>query len=494
MFNNAGIMHPQDDNALTTEERVWDLTMDINVKGVWYGCKHAIVAMRKSGGGSIINTASFVALMGAATPQLAYTASKGAVLALTRELATVHARENIRFNSLCPGPIRTPLLMDFLDTAEKKNRRLIHVPQGRFGEAIEQAHAVVFLASDESSFVTGTDFRVDGGLASAYVTPEGEPTGVIPLSNEFIEYLKQDSIYLPHDGQPQASRIEEVDSDEEDTDYGEEETEASKPTTTTNTPHFPLIEQAIRRALEEYEAVFPKLNWSSPRDAAWISATQSLQCTSPFDVFLLLKSSDFIDHDLFHAFDGCTVPSTLKYDLILRKWYDLQPSMEFRCFVKNNRIIGISQRDGCYYPFLVEAKDDLEETIHDFFEETVLDVFPSTHYVFDVYIRRSPLKVYLVDFNPFSPTTDSLLYDWEYLEDFDLSTQEPEIRIVPSQAQANVHQGSAPQFATNRIPMEAVALSNGRSIAAFAEEFERAMLLNQQASSDSDDASDHGLF
>ncbi|CAO3702551.1 unnamed protein product [Rhizopus stolonifer] len=180
MFNNAGIMHPQDDNALNTEERIWDLTMDINVKGVWYGCKHAIVAMRKSGGGSIINTASFVAIMGAATPQLAYTASKGAVLAMTRELATVHARENIRFNSLCPGPIRTPLLMDFLNTEEKKQRRLVHVPQGRFGEAIEQAYGALFLASDESSFVTGVDFRVDGGLASAYVTPEGEPTGTLP--------------------------------------------------------------------------------------------------------------------------------------------------------------------------------------------------------------------------------------------------------------------------------------------------------------------------
>ncbi|CAO3683496.1 unnamed protein product [Rhizopus microsporus] len=180
MFNNAGIMHPQDDNALTTEERVWDLTMDINVKGVWYGCKYAIIAMRKSGGGSIINTASFVALMGAATPQLAYTASKGAVLAMTRELAMVHARENIRFNSLCPGPIRTPLLMDFLNTEEKKQRRLVHVPQGRFGEAIEQAYGALFLASDESSFVTGVDFRVDGGLASAYVTPEGEPIGPVP--------------------------------------------------------------------------------------------------------------------------------------------------------------------------------------------------------------------------------------------------------------------------------------------------------------------------
>ncbi|KAH8548457.1 hypothetical protein BGW37DRAFT_506219 [Umbelopsis sp. PMI_123] len=180
MFNNAGIMHPADDNALNTEQSIWDLTMDINVKGVWFGCKYAILAMRKCGGGSIINTASFVAIMGAATPQLAYTASKGAVLAMTRELAMVHARENIRVNSLCPGPIRTPLLMDFLNTPEKKNRRLVHVPMGRFGEPIEQAQGALFLASDDSSFVTGTDFKVDGGLCAAYVTPEGEPTGEAP--------------------------------------------------------------------------------------------------------------------------------------------------------------------------------------------------------------------------------------------------------------------------------------------------------------------------
>jgi len=142
--------------------------------------KHAIKAMLKSGGGSIINTASFVAVMGAATPQLAYTASKGAVLAMSRELAMVHARDNIRVNSLCPGPLQTPLLMDFLNTKEKKNRRMVHLPMGRFGEAIEQAQTVLFLASDESSYITGTDFLVDGGLSNAYVTPEGRTLSKAP--------------------------------------------------------------------------------------------------------------------------------------------------------------------------------------------------------------------------------------------------------------------------------------------------------------------------
>ena len=128
--------------------------------------------MRDSGGGSIVNVASFVAHMGAATPQIAYTSSKGAVLAMTRELAVIHARENIRVNALCPGPLRTELLMKFLNTEAKKQRRLVHVPMGRFGEAREMADAALYLASDESSFVTGTEFMVDGGITAAYVTPE----------------------------------------------------------------------------------------------------------------------------------------------------------------------------------------------------------------------------------------------------------------------------------------------------------------------------------
>jgi NAD(P)-dependent dehydrogenase (short-subunit alcohol dehydrogenase family) len=172
VFNNAGIMHSDDGDAVGTDEAIWDLTMDVNAKGVFLGCKHGIPALRRAGGGSIINTASFVAHLGAATPQVAYTASKGAVLALTRELAVVHAREGIRINALCPGPLRTELLMKFLDTEEKKQRRLVHIPMGRFGEAAEMAKAVLWLASDDSSYVTGTEFLVDGGITAAYVTPE----------------------------------------------------------------------------------------------------------------------------------------------------------------------------------------------------------------------------------------------------------------------------------------------------------------------------------
>jgi NAD(P)-dependent dehydrogenase (short-subunit alcohol dehydrogenase family) len=171
LFNNAGIMHSQDDDAVSTDEAVWDVTMNINAKGVFFGCKYGIPALRRAGGGAIVNTASFVAVLGAATPQVAYTASKGAVLALTRELAVVHARENIRINALCPGPLKTEMLMKFLDTDEKKQRRLVHIPLGRFGEAKEIARAALFLVSDDASYVTGTEFLVDGGITAAYVTP-----------------------------------------------------------------------------------------------------------------------------------------------------------------------------------------------------------------------------------------------------------------------------------------------------------------------------------
>ena len=172
LFNNAGIMHAKDDDAVSTDEAVWDLTLDVNAKGVFLGCKYGIPALKRAGGGSVINTASFVALLGAATPQIAYTASKGAVLAMTRELAVIHARENIRVNALCPGPLKTELLMKFLDTEAKKQRRLVHIPMGRFGEAEEMARAALWLASDESSYVTGTEFMVDGGITAAYVTPQ----------------------------------------------------------------------------------------------------------------------------------------------------------------------------------------------------------------------------------------------------------------------------------------------------------------------------------
>jgi NAD(P)-dependent dehydrogenase (short-subunit alcohol dehydrogenase family) len=172
LFNNAGIFPHKDGSVIDTDEDVWDLVMNVNLKSVFLGCKYGIPALMRAGGGSIINTASFVALMGAATSQIAYTASKGGVLSMTREVAVEFARKNIRVNALCPGPVQTPLLAELLADPARRQRRLVHVPMGRFAEAQDIAHAALFLASDESAYVNGAAFMVDGGITAAYVTAE----------------------------------------------------------------------------------------------------------------------------------------------------------------------------------------------------------------------------------------------------------------------------------------------------------------------------------
>jgi NAD(P)-dependent dehydrogenase (short-subunit alcohol dehydrogenase family) len=172
LFNNAGIFPDDDGGVLDTPPETWKRVMEVNLMGVWLGCRAAVPAMLDSGGGSIVNVASFVALVGAATAQIAYTASKGGVLSMTRELAVEYARRGIRANSICPGPIETPLLAELLSDPERRQRRLVHIPIGRFGRPEEIARAALFLASDDASFVTGSSLVVDGGITAAYVTPE----------------------------------------------------------------------------------------------------------------------------------------------------------------------------------------------------------------------------------------------------------------------------------------------------------------------------------
>ena len=171
-FNNAGISPPDDDSILTTELDAWRRVQDVNLTSVYLCCKYAIGQMHIRGGGSVINTASFVAVLGSATSQISYTASKGGVLAMSRELGVQFARERIRVNALCPGPVNTSMLQElFAKDPERAARRLVHVPMGRFAEADEIAAAVTFLASDDASFVTASTFLVDGGISAAYVTP-----------------------------------------------------------------------------------------------------------------------------------------------------------------------------------------------------------------------------------------------------------------------------------------------------------------------------------
>ena len=172
LYNNAGVLPPDDGGTVETPESTWDRVMDVNLKGVWLCCKHGIPALIERGGGSVINVASLVAIMGSAVAQIAYTASKGGVLSMTREMAVEYARRNIRINALCPGPIQTPLMAELLSDPERRARRLVHVPIGRFGQAEEVARTALFLASDDSSLMTGASLVVDGGISVAYVTPE----------------------------------------------------------------------------------------------------------------------------------------------------------------------------------------------------------------------------------------------------------------------------------------------------------------------------------
>lgn len=178
IYNNAGVSPAGDGSPTETTEEIWDLTFDVNAKGVFLCCQKAIPVMLESpsaagpGGASIINVASFVAHLGAATPQIAYTASKGAVLAMTREIAAIYGRRGLRANALCPGPVLTPLLAKFLEDDVARQRRLVHVPMGRFGQAEEIVNGALFLASDESSYMTGQSLLIDGGITSAYTTPE----------------------------------------------------------------------------------------------------------------------------------------------------------------------------------------------------------------------------------------------------------------------------------------------------------------------------------
>ena len=173
LFNNAGINPTDDSSVLETPLDAWQRVQDVNLRGVFLCCKHGIPLLLEAGGGSVINTASFVAVMGAAVSQISYTASKGGVLSLSRELGIEFARRGVRVNALCPGPVNTPLLQElFARDPEKARRRLVHVPMGRFAEPREVALAAMFLASDESSYVTASTFLVDGGLSAAYITPE----------------------------------------------------------------------------------------------------------------------------------------------------------------------------------------------------------------------------------------------------------------------------------------------------------------------------------
>lgn len=282
---------------------------------------------------------------------------------------------------------------------------------------------------------------------------------IVPLPEEFIEYLQEDGIRVGAEAFPNPEKSDRYDEGEEE--WPDEEEVQPK--------CFPEITSKIAAAIEELEGeVFPKLNWSSPKDATWMTTGGTLRCRNAQEIFLLLKSSDFIAHDLSHAFDECTdqeEESTRpeNFVLALRKWYDLKPAMEFRCFVKNQQLIAISQRDHLnYYHFLKSMANDLKARIWDFFQKYIKERFPNSSYVFDVYL--SPTRVVLVDFNPWNTITEPLLYTWNELINWDVpldnnSVDNVDFRVLTSQP------GIQPSLKMRAgIPHDLVDLSQGSAV------------------------------
>ncbi|KAK9240749.1 D123-domain-containing protein [Lipomyces kononenkoae] len=345
-------------------------------------------------------------------------------------------------------------------------------------------------------------------------------TVIKPVGEGFVQYLLSDGIFLPPEGEPAewssdsdfdddatglATRIQELGSktssskasqsdsesdDDEEIDWdGEDDANNNDPATA-----FPDLDKRVREVLADYQAATPKLNWSSPRDATWITTTNSLKCVTPGDVYLILKSSNFITHDLLHPFEDCisTLPSHAasstpsssprnglpsdEVELILRKWVDFNPSMEFRVFVRRRRILGISQRAENYYEFLEPLRDRLTTLLQGFFDEKLRDTFPDENFCFDAYIPKpEQTKVWLIDINPFAARTDALMFSWVELLRIDPNDPEftPELRLVSEDE--GVHSFSTKPFSAHMVPRDVVDASvqgGGAGIAAFAKKWQ----------------------
>lgn len=306
-------------------------------------------------------------------------------------------------------------------------------------------------------------------------------TVIRPLSKEFLQYLESDGIALPN-GAPHESALFQKpvpDSDNEYSDWEDDETSSSK---IDPTDSFKELHNEIKGIIKEYKSVAPKLNWSSPQDATWMMTNKTMQCFSASDLYLLLKSSDYINHDLYHAFDDVETSEGVEFELVLRKWVNINPSMEFRCFVRDRQLIGISQRDLNYYPFLDEVKDELLEMIGVFFDDVLMGKADSNSFVFDVYIPKPLNKVYLIDINPFSRKTDSLLFSWHELATMNPDTDDVDFRLV---TEHNSGRFITKAHSQNHVPRDfLVAGSNTGSMVDFLKKIKEMEL---QESSDDDE-------
>ncbi|KDR82744.1 hypothetical protein GALMADRAFT_58004 [Galerina marginata CBS 339.88] len=300
-------------------------------------------------------------------------------------------------------------------------------------------------------------------------------TIIRPLSDDFRKYLNADGVFVP-EGSEDAPAESTLSDDENDQESDEDDDD-------TRQKHyaFPELDQCIRKCVKEYEAIFPKLNFSSPKDASWLLPSSSpLKCTSPADVYLLLKSSDFITHDLTieNVFEGCEWqpdrPPTYDLELVLRKWYPVDRGRELRCFVRENKLLGISQRDTNYYEFQNDpsTQQKVISAVQGFWEENIKPKWTAQpDYVFDFLLTRDLSRGHIIDFNPYAPKTDPLLFTYEELRGLHESTKEGQIPVLKviysaSHPAANTN---APAHQHNMIPFEAVDMSSGRDIEEFAE-------------------------
>lgn len=294
-------------------------------------------------------------------------------------------------------------------------------------------------------------------------------TRIVPLTPEFLSYLREDGIILPSDEDVLTTLSDSEDSDADDDD--ENPSASGDPAKL-----FPSLHQKIKATIQELGGrVAPKLNWSSPKDATFMTANNTAECRTPGDIYLLFKSSDFITHDLEHAYDECTdegVPTPednpeleragIPYSLVLRKWFQLNPSMEFRCFVRGRRLLAVSQREMNHFDFLHPMQSELLYCITEFFNENLKHTFPDDAFVFDVYIPLTEVekrKVWLIDINPFAPRTDPLLFSWveilalPYAEGS--AIHQVELRLVKKD-DPEAYSFASPQYSTSKLPQEVV--------------------------------------
>lgn len=272
---------------------------------------------------------------------------------------------------------------------------------------------------------------------------------LIPLSQPFLDYLRSDGIILPPETTPN------------DGDSGFEEEDGEDENSSDPSEPWADIHDRIRSIIHELGGkVVPKLNWSAPKDATWIATTNDMECRIPNDIYLLLKSSDFITHDLEHAFDGCIDHAEVPYHLVLRKSFNLNPSLEFRCFVRDKKLIAISQREMNYFDFLFDLRESFKARITEFLE--VISDFPDNNFTFDVYIPPPHDRVWLIDINPWAPRTDPLLFSW--LELLSIPTPDddtifdPEFRLV-KRDDPEAYQFAATKYSAHKLPKEVVDAS-----------------------------------